>query len=130
MELKIDTKEKFQVICLLEESLSVNMADDLKELFERCRQATTKNVIVNMAKVQQVSEAAAETIVKLQTEFYDAGHSFVLCSVQKSVEDNFEKAGYLELLNITPTESEAWDIVQMEEIEREFLTGDDFPNEN
>jgi anti-anti-sigma factor len=130
MNFKIDTKEKFQVICLLEESLSVNMADDLKELFERCRQATTKNVIVNMAKVQQVSEAAAETIVKLQTEFYDAGHSFVLCSVQKSVEDNFEKAGYLELLNITPTESEAWDIVQMEEIEREFLTGDDFPNEN
>jgi len=27
----------------------------------------------------------------------------------------------LELLNTTPTESEAWDIVQMEEIERELL---------
>ena len=27
----------------------------------------------------------------------------------------------LEILNITPTESEAWDIVQMEEIEREYL---------
>ena len=24
-------------------------------------------------------------------------------------------------MNVTPTESEAWDIVQMEEIEREFL---------
>ena len=30
-----------------------------------------------------------------------------------------------EILNITPTESEAWDIVQMEEIERELLDGDD-----
>jgi len=130
MNFKIDTKEKFQVICLLEENLSVNMADDLKELFERCQQATTKNVIVNMANVQQVSEAAAEIIVKVQTEFYDAGHSFVLCSVQKTVEDIFEQAGYLELLNITPTESEAWDIVQMEEIEREFLNDDTFPSDN
>ena len=29
-------------------------------------------------------------------------------------------------MNVTPTESEAWDIVQMEEIERELLDGDDF----
>jgi hypothetical protein len=32
-----------------------------------------------------------------------------------------EKEELLELMNITPTESEAWDIVQMEEIERELL---------
>ena len=31
----------------------------------------------------------------------------------------------IELLNITPTETEAWDIVQMEEIERELLDSDD-----
>jgi hypothetical protein len=31
----------------------------------------------------------------------------------------------LELMNVTPTESEAWDIVQMEEIERELLGGED-----
>jgi hypothetical protein len=29
-----------------------------------------------------------------------------------------------DILNITPTESEAWDIVQMEEIERELLGND------
>jgi hypothetical protein len=28
-------------------------------------------------------------------------------------------------MNTTPTESEAWDIVQMEEIERELLDSDD-----
>jgi hypothetical protein len=30
-----------------------------------------------------------------------------------------------DILNLTPTESEAWDIVQMEEIERELLNGED-----
>jgi hypothetical protein len=30
------------------------------------------------------------------------------------------------MMNVTPTESEAWDIVQMEEVERELLNGPDF----
>jgi hypothetical protein len=29
------------------------------------------------------------------------------------------------MMNLTPTETEAWDIVQMEEIERELLDSDD-----
>jgi len=29
-------------------------------------------------------------------------------------------------MNVTPTESEAWDIVQMEEIERELMDDGDF----
>jgi hypothetical protein len=30
------------------------------------------------------------------------------------------------MMNVTPTESEAWDIVQMEEIERELMDDGDF----
>jgi hypothetical protein len=33
-------------------------------------------------------------------------------------------------MNMTPTESEAWDIVQMEEIERELLDSDDMEFSN
>ncbi len=32
-----------------------------------------------------------------------------------------EENELLEVMNVTPTVSEAWDIVQMEEIERELL---------
>ena len=32
-----------------------------------------------------------------------------------------EEKELLEFMNVTPSESEAWDILQMEEIEREFL---------
>ena len=32
-----------------------------------------------------------------------------------------DKKELLEVMNTTPSESEAWDIVQMEEIERELL---------
>jgi hypothetical protein len=41
--------------------------------------------------------------------------------LQPQVEDFLDKNELLELMNVTPTQSEAWDIVQMEEIEREFL---------
>jgi anti-anti-sigma regulatory factor len=45
----------------------------------------------------------------------------VICNLQPAVEQLLEQNELLELMNVTPTESEAWDIVQMEEIERELL---------
>ena len=48
----------------------------------------------------------------------------MICEVQKPVEEFLDKNELLELMNVTPTESEAWDIVQMEDIERELLNED------
>ena len=41
--------------------------------------------------------------------------------MQNTVSDKLEEMDILELMNVTPTESEAWDIVQMEEIERDLM---------
>ena len=49
----------------------------------------------------------------------------MVCEMTKTVEAVFERLELLEVMNFTPTESEAWDIVQMEEIERELLGGFD-----
>jgi hypothetical protein len=59
--------------------------------------------------------------MELQQEFYEHNRSFVICEMQQNVVDTLEKEELLEVMNVTPTESEAWDIVQMEEIERELL---------
>ena len=59
---------------------------------------------------------------------HEKNNSFVICSLQPGVEKMLDKAGLLEIMNVTPTESEAWDIVQMEEIERELLG--DFDSES
>jgi hypothetical protein len=42
-------------------------------------------------------------------------------TLQKGIDDS----EFAEMMNLTPTETEAWDIVQMEEIERELLDSDD-----
>ena len=62
---------------------------------------------------------------KFQQKFYENNASFVICELQKPVEKFLEEKELLDLMNITPTESEAWDIVQMEEIEREFFDEDE-----
>jgi hypothetical protein len=43
------------------------------------------------------------------------------------LEDALDHQDLLELMNVTHTESEAWDIVQMEEIERELLDEEGSP---
>ena len=122
---KIDTKEKFTVVTPIMQELPANIAAELVKTCEERLQKDVKNVILNLQHLSFVEADSAEALYELQQKFYEQNQSFVICGLQQTVEKAFEKTELLELLNITPTESEAWDIVQMEEIERELLDGDD-----
>ena len=126
MEIKIDTKEKFTVLSPLLPDLSVNIAASINDICLNQLTLDPKNIILQMQNVQTIEDAAAFLLAELQAHFYENSASFVICTLTEPVEKLFEKLELLEFLNTTPTESEAWDIVQMEEIEREFLDGDDF----
>jgi anti-anti-sigma factor len=121
MKVKTDTKEKFHVITVQESSMSADMAAKLSDLLLPNLQNDVKNVILNLKELHSLDELAAEKLVKLQQNFYEENSSFVVCEIQKPVEDFLDSVNLLEIMNTTPTESEAMDIVQMEEIEREFL---------
>lgn len=125
MEIKIDTKEKFTVVLPLESHIYDNMAAGLAATCNNYLQKDVKNVILDLQAVDKIDDGAVQTIAQLQNDFYEQNASFVICSIKPNVEEAFDKLELLEFLNITPTESEAWDIVQMEEIERELLDGDD-----
>ncbi|MEQ1553669.1 MAG: STAS domain-containing protein [Ferruginibacter sp.] len=120
MNIKIDTKEKFTVINIQETILTANMTAQIENLAIY----KTKNVphlIVQMQQVLDIDTAAAQVMYKIQQDFYASNFSFVVCQLQPNVIAVFEKQDLLDTMNITPTESEAWDIVQMEEIERELM---------
>ncbi len=125
MKVKIDTKEKFTVITPLEESLPDIIAAELSASVLFYLKQGTKNVVLNLQQVKFLTNRIANLLAELQQKFYENSASFVICEVQKPVEEIFEKEELLEMMNITPSESEAWDIVQMEEIERELLDSDD-----
>ena len=121
MQVKTDTKEKFHVITVQEATMSADMAAKLTDLLLAYLQNDVKNLILNLKELHSLDEIAAEKLVKLQQNFYEKNSSFVFCEIQEPVEDFLDNVNLLEMMNTTPTESEAMDIVQMEEIEREFL---------
>jgi len=125
MQVKIDTREKFHAITILEPVLAANMTEDLQNSLLPILEKDVKNVVLILKDIPEVKEAAAASLVKIQQTFYDNGASFVICELTPPVEQYLEDNGFLEIMNVTPTESEAWDIVQLEEVERELLNGPD-----
>jgi anti-anti-sigma regulatory factor len=128
MNVKIDTKEKFAVICPFESHLSANMTEELAQLLLSYLEKMPPHLVLNLQEVKGIDQEVAEKIVTVQQHFYEKNCSFVLCSLQPAVEKVFDENEWLELLNATPTESEAWDILQMEEVERELLGDFDEPD--
>jgi anti-anti-sigma regulatory factor len=125
MKVKIDTKEKFTVISPEEPQLSANLSEELRNICEERLSGMPKSVVLNLQLVENIDEGAATALASLQQYFYEQSASFVVCGMNKDLENRFEELELLDFLNFTPTESEAWDIVQMEEVERELLDSDD-----
>ncbi len=121
MEFKIDTKEKMHVILVNEEFLSANMSEELEKTCKSFLDKPIKNVIINLSKVTKIDSKVTDSFLNLQQSFSEANVSLVFCCMDKSILKHLEKIEVDDMLNITPTESEAWDIVQMEEIEREYF---------
>jgi anti-anti-sigma factor len=121
MNVKIDTKEKFTVITPNIEHLTANMTADLNELLQAYLQKDIPHIVFNMEFVKTLDKTMADNIADVQQLFYEKNCSFVICCLQADVEKLLDEEELLELMNVTPTQSEAWDIVQMEEVERELL---------
>jgi anti-anti-sigma factor len=129
MNVKIDTKEKFTVLTPQAEFVSANMTEDMEKLADYATEQVP-HLVINMREVKEISEEAAKTLADVQQSFYERDHSFVICALQPAVEATFEQEELIDVMNITPTESEAWDIVQMEEIERELMGDFESPTES
>lgn len=125
MNVKIDTKEKFHVITIIQPSISANMTDEIRKKLNEVTQNRVKHIVLNLEPVEKMERGVAIFIAEEQQNAYEQGRSFVICGMQQPVKDVFKEAELLDILNYTPTESEAWDIVQMEEVERELLGGEE-----
>jgi anti-anti-sigma regulatory factor len=123
MNVKIDTKEKFHELYLLDEHIAANMTVDLENLLSELQNTAPGSLILSMNIVKLLDIECAKALAIWQGKYYENSLSFVICHLQPEVEQLLDEAELMEILNVTPTLSEAWDIVQMEELERELLDG-------
>lgn len=120
MNFKIDTKQKFYVIEPELTQLTANMAEQLSIKLLQLANTEPYNIIIKLTNISNITMEACEILVNCRDSINQQNHSMVCCNVTDTVLEQIIAFEMEEALNITPTESEAWDIVQMDEIEREF----------
>lgn len=121
MNVKISTNGKFHAITIHETELAANMTEDLRNRLSFFLQDDIKNLVIIMKDIQKIDSAAARELLLIRNRFYENGATFVLCDLQPAVKKCFDLDEQFEHLQITPTFSEASDIVYLEEIEREMM---------
>ncbi len=120
LNVKIDTKEIFHVITPLNTSISANMSEELNKTIIKTQESGNKSIVLNLCHVSEVEAPVLKSLAQLQIHFKGIQKSFVICNIREELKQNPSFSQQLAELNLAPTESEAWDIVQMEEIEREL----------
>jgi anti-anti-sigma regulatory factor len=125
MQYKTDLKEKFTVLTILENNLCSNLVPELAQILAKIGAEAPRNLVMNLGEVVSWDLPVIEQLAEAQGSFYENNTSFVICCLSDSLQDSLDLTDFAEIMNITPTESEAWDILQMEEIERELLDSDD-----
>jgi len=119
---KTDTKEKFSVIIPQFNTFTANMAEELSRFLSTFLQKDIPHVVLNLKHIEVMQSDEADQLIDIQNSFYEKQYSFIICEIQSQLVPFFNES-----INITPSETEAWDILQMEEIERELLNNlDDF----
>ena len=97
------------------------MTEELRNKLVEVTENHVKHIILNFKEVEEIDEGIASWLAEEQERAAVENRSFVICELQKMVKTFLSELEMLDILNVTPTESEAWDIVQMEEVERELL---------
>jgi anti-anti-sigma regulatory factor len=120
MNVKIDTKEIFHVISILDSEATANMSAFFLDIIAKKQEEDSKSLILDLSHLVNIDKEFGQTLIKLSSKLYAEKKSFVICNMSESVKNFLSELDLMNQLNSTPTESEAWDIVQMEEIEREL----------
>lgn len=120
MNFKIDTKEAFHVISLNTTQFTAKLAEEISAEISKKQDQNKKSLVFNLDNLTSIEQAAVIAVENLYEKTIHDNKSFVLCCLTPDIKDAFSRNNMLEKINHTPSESEAWDIVQMEEIEREL----------
>ncbi|MFM7709560.1 MAG: STAS domain-containing protein [Ferruginibacter sp.] len=125
MNIKLDTKEKFRVLRIQEDTITENLSAEFHAILDEHSATPPHNLILDFTRVRHIADAGISILTAVYGQCLEKGISMVIFGLQKEVIQSLQEKEMDDLLNITPTESEAMDIVQMEEIERELLKDHD-----
>lgn len=124
MQFKIDTKEKIVLIRLEEKTLDAKMSDTFVSTLSAVDGLEHKNLVLDLHSLESADAAGLKAIFTVYTSQYERGLSAAVARLNNTLTQELT-AAYPEMLNVVPTESEAIDMVMMEDLERELDLDDE-----
>ncbi len=119
MQFKIDTKEKLVIFRLEETTLDAKMAVLLEEALEHLQDLEEKNLVLALDSLGSADERGLRAIFTVYNRQYERGLSAAVAHLNTTLTTRLITA-YPDMQNVVPTESEAIDMVMMEDFEREL----------
>lgn len=120
MNFKVEKREKYTSITVSVEKLDGSISPDLKSEFVIANSNGEKNIILDMSATRYCDSSGLSAILVANRLCNSANGSFVICGIQPSVMKLISISQLDTILKITPTFSEAEDLLFMEEVEREL----------
>ena len=113
-------KEKLVFITSNVEKLDAIYAPELKSELVLQNRSTQRNIIVDLSATKYIDSSGLSALLVGQRLCRDANGTFVVCGLQETVKKLITISQLDSVFKITPTLSEAIDLVYMEEVEREI----------
>lgn len=120
MRFKIDTKEKIVIFRPEFQVLDANLSEDFIRSISELPELDGRNLILDLALLESADEAGIQAILTVYGQQYDSNLSCAIANVNNTLTAALSEDSEYEL-NITPTLSEAIDMVMMESLERDLL---------
>ncbi len=119
MKFSVDRQDKYTIIKLDEEKLDTTIAPEVKSELVKLESDGVENLIINLANVKYSDSSGLSALLVANRLFGNKG-SFVLCEVQEHVLKLIKISQLDKVMEITPTQEEAVDMVFMNALEKGF----------
>ena len=119
MKFVVSKKDKVTAISSKVEKLDALHSPELKSEVISVNRDGMKNIIIDLADTRYIDSSGLSALLVANRLCRDAGGTFVLCGLQDHVKKLISISQLETVLKITPTVSEAIDLVYMEELERD-----------
>ncbi len=120
MNFEIDKKDNYAVVKVKVEKLDSQISPSLKSELVVLNADEFKNIIIDLGETRYCDSSGLSAILVANRLCKNAGGSFILCSLQRSVSKLISISQLDTILNITPTLQEAVDLLAMESIEKDL----------
>ncbi len=124
MSFEIEKKDKYTLIRSKIEKLDSTVSPLLKSELVVISNDGGRNIIMDLSDTRYCDSSGLSAILVGNRLCKNANGSFIVCGLQDSVKKLITISQLDTILNITPSFTEAEDMLFMEEVERDILNGD------